>query len=212
MTSSARKPERSRTTAQDQHAVAPMSSANATARARQQARQHGRAVERRQRDEVEEHQHDVERTGSSGSAPPHRRGQYAGLAEHDEHDRHRHARARRFMNGPASDDQHVARAPRQPLGVVRRVGLHRLAPGDEREPRTAAPRPAATTIVPIRSMWASGDSVSRPCRRGSRSPSRSATKAWPNSCTETETTNAIRVNSATRTWSAEMSTPRRLPD
>ena len=71
---------------------------------------------------------------------------------------------------------------------------------------------SGTAIVPIGSMWAIGDSVSRPCSRGIRSPSRSATNACPNSWTETETTNAITANSATRTWSAEMSTPRRLPD
>ena len=45
-------------------------------------------------------------------------------------------------------------------------------------------------------MWASGESVTRPCMRGSRSPSRSATKACPNSWTDTETTNAISVRTA----------------
>ena len=64
---------------------------------------------------------------------------------------------------------------------------------------------SGSTMVPSGSMCVRGDSVSRPCMRGSRSPSLSAMKAWPNSWTDTATTNATSESSATRTWSAEIS-------
>ena len=153
--------------------------------------------------QIEEQQHDVERQEIPTASPSPAAGREGRLAQQHEDDGHRHGEDE-VHERPGQRDQHVPRSRRQPGGVVARVGLHRLAPGDERTaPASSAPT-SGKMIVPSGSMWASGDSVSRPCRRGIRSPETVGDERVPELVDRHRDHERDQRQDRARTWSAEM--------
>ena len=175
---------------QNQRAIALVPLDERVHRARQQSRQHGRAVQRPERQQVEEHQHHVQ-AQAEAQDPPSNVDRRACLARDDER-----------RPKPASPAAGSSSAPPAPPACCRCASTacacscsgwsSPACPTRSAGRRPSAPPPAAARWSPAdRCATAATASAAPACAADGR-PACRRQEACPNSCTDTAATNAIK--------------------